>query len=113
VKNLRKLLFVLLGALCSTATAAPFLLCDPYPSSGPQPVEFLVTVGTAPPVVVPATRQTDGSVILKWDIAGIGTGAKTVTAKARNAWGESAASAPFSFTAGTPAAPGGIGLSAN
>ncbi len=111
VKNRQKLPpLVLLGALCSTANAAPFLVCDPYPSSGPQPTEFLVTVGTAAPVTVPATRQTDGSVILKRDVAGIGTGAKTVTAKAKNAWGESAASAPFSFVAGAPPAAAGMRL---
>lgn len=38
-------------------------------------------------------------------------GSKTITAKARNPWGESAATPPFTFTAGTPAAPTGIGLS--
>lgn len=91
--------------------SAPFVVSDPYPSSGPQPTEFVITVsGQSAPVIVPATSTAQGT-ILKWDVAGI-TGSKTITAKARNAWGESAASGPFTFTAGTPAAPSGIGLSA-
>ena len=90
--------------------AAPFVVSDPYPSSGPQPAEFVITVsGQSAPVIVPATSTALGT-ILKWDVAGI-AGSKTITAKARNAWGESAASGPFTFTAGTPAAPSGIGLS--
>lgn len=90
--------------------AAPFVVSDPYPSSGPQPTEFVITVsGQSAPVIVPATSTAQGT-ILKWDVSGI-TGSKTITAKARNAWGESAASGPFTFTAGTPAVPSGIGLS--
>ena len=91
--------------------AAPFVISDPYPATGPQPTEFVITVsGQSAPVIVPATSAAQGT-ILKWDVAGI-AGSKTITAKARNAWGESAASGPFTFTAGTPAAPSGIGLSA-
>jgi len=91
--------------------AAPFIVSDPYPSTGPQPDEFVITVsGQTDPVVVPATSTTQGA-MLKWDVAGI-SGSKTITAKARNAWGESTASGPFTFTAGTPATPSGIGLSA-
>ncbi len=91
--------------------ASPFLVSDPYPASGPQPTEFVISVsGTQTPVVVPATATPQG-VILKWDVAGV-SGSKTLTAKARNAWGESAATPPFTFTAGTPAVPTGIGLSA-
>lgn len=91
--------------------AAPFVVSDPYPSSGPQPTEFVITAsGQSAPVIVPATSTAQGT-ILKWDVAGI-AGSKTITAKTRNAWGESAASGPFTFTAGTPAEPSGIGLSA-
>ncbi len=90
--------------------AAPFVVSDPYPSSGPQPTEFVITVsGQSAPVIVPATSTAQG-VMLKWDVAGI-SGSKTITAKARNAWGESAATNPFSFTAEKPTAPIGIGLS--
>jgi len=91
--------------------AAPFVISSPYPPDGPQPTEFVVTVsGRSASVIVPATSTAQGA-ILKWDVAGI-SGSTTITAKARNAWGESAASGPFTFTAGTPAVPSGIGLSA-
>ena len=110
MKNISALPF--LWALASAPIyAAPFVVSDPYPSSGPQPTEFVITVsGTQTPVVIPATATPQG-VILKWDVAGM-SGSKTITAKARNPWGESAASLPFTFTAGTPAVPSGIGLSA-
>lgn len=110
VKNRSKMLsLALLGALCSTANAAPFLVCDPYPAAGPQPTEFLIAIGTAAPITVPATKEPDGDVILKWDV-GTQTGAKNLTVKAKNAWGESAASAPFSFVAGVPPAAAGMRL---
>lgn len=99
-----------LAVLAMAGCAAPFLVSDPYPATGPQPDQFLVTVGTAAPVTVPATKNADGTAYLKWDVGSIGTGPKTVTAKAKNAWGESAASAPFSFTAGAPGAAAGLRL---
>lgn len=101
-------LFLVSGA----AAAAPFLTCDPYPSTGQQPTEFVVTVsGIATPIVSPAVDVTGGKA-LRLDLGPLNlSGSKTVTAKARNAWGESAASAPFAFTAGIPAVPGGLGLS--
>ncbi len=91
------------------ALAAPFLTCDPYPATGPQPTEFVITVGTAAPITVAATKEADGDVALKWDV-GTQTGSKTLTVKAKNAWGESAATAPFSFVAGVPAAAAGMRL---
>lgn len=66
--------------------------------------------GSTEQVVVPATK-TDQGAILKWDIANI-AGTKTITAVARNSWGESEASIPFTFTAGAPATPSGLTLSA-
>lgn len=109
MKNISALPF--LWALASAPIyAAPFVVSDPYPSSGPQPTEFVISVsGTQTPVVIPATATPQGA-ILKWDVAGV-SGSKTITAKARNPWGESAATPPFTFTAGTPAVPTGIGLS--
>ena len=110
MKNISALPF--LFALASFPIyAAPFVVSDPYPSSGPQPTEFVISVsGTQTPVIIPATATPQGA-ILKWDVSGV-SGSKTITAKARNPWGESAATPPFTFTAGTPAAPTGIGLSA-
>ena len=90
--------------------AAPFVVSDPYPPDAAQPTEFVISVsGTQVPVIIPATATSQG-VIFKWDVAAQ-KGSKTITVKARNPWGESAATPPFTFTAGTPAAPTGIGLS--
>lgn len=90
--------------------ATPFVVSAPYAADSPQPTEFVISVsGAQTPIVVPATVTTQG-VILKWDVSGM-SGSKTITVKARNLWGESAASVPFSFTAEKPAAPTGIGLS--
>ena len=109
MKNISALPF--LFALASFPIyAAPFVVSDPYPPDGPQPTEFVISVsGTQVPVIIPATTTPQGA-ILKWDVAAV-KGSKTITAKARNPWGESAATPPFTFTAGTPAAPTGIGLS--
>lgn len=106
--------FALLALFPAAASAAPFLICDPYPSTAVQPTEFVVTIsGLASPIVTPAVDVTGGKA-MRLDLGPLNlSGAKTATAKARNAWGESAASSPFSFTANTPVAPGGIGLSAN
>ena len=109
--------FLLLGLLPFAAQAAPFLTCDPYPTDVAEqaiPTEFVVTVsGLATPIVTPAVAVT-GGVAMRLDLGPLNlSGAKTLTAKARNAWGESANSAPFAFTAGSPATPSGFGLSAN
>jgi hypothetical protein len=88
-------------------SAAPYLVCAPYPSTGPQPSEFVITLGSQE-IVVPATPSDPGEpegVWMKWDLSGLEPGKRTVTVKARNAWGESASSAPFSFTAGGAAVP--------
>lgn len=100
-----------LFALASfSINAAPFVVSDPYQPDSPQPTEFVISVsGTQTPVIIPATATPKGA-ILKWDVSGL-SGSKTITAKARNPWGESAATPPFTFTAGTPAVPTGIGLS--
>lgn len=106
-------LSLLLGLLPASVLAAPFLVCDPYPATGQQPTDFIVTIsGIANPVVSPAIDVTGGKA-LHLDLGPLNlTGSRTVTAKARNQWGESASSSPFTFTAGVPGTPGGIGLSA-
>lgn len=105
---------ILLLAVSSIATAAPFLACDPYPTTGAYPTEFVVTIsGITMPITTPAVDVTGGKA-MRLDLGPLNlSGAKTVTVKARNAWGESANSAPFSFTAGSPAPVTGIGLSPN
>jgi len=103
--------------LASPTMASPFLVADPYPTNVAGqaiPTEFVVTLsGIANPVVTPAVPAGANAVTLKLDLGPLNlSGTRTVTAKARNAWGESAASAPLTFTAGPPTAPTALGLSA-
>lgn len=96
--------------------AAPFLTCNPYPTNVAAqavPTEFVVTISMiADPIVTPAVPAGTDAVVLKLDLGPLNlTGSRTVTAKARNAWGESASSAPFEFAAGAPSIPGGLTLS--
>lgn len=110
---MKRLGLLALALFSGGALAAPFLVCDPYPATGQQPTEFVVTVsGIADPIVTPAVDVTGGKA-LRLDLGPLNlSGSKTVTAKARNLWGESADSAPLAFSAGTSSAPGGLGLSA-
>lgn len=100
-----------LSALVNSAFAAPFLVCDPYPPEGQQPTEFVVTVSGLPaPIVTPAVDTPTGK-ILRLDLGPLNlSGARTVTAKARNSWGVSADSLPLALTAGPPAPVTGITL---
>lgn len=104
------LIATLLGVVVNAGQAAPFLVCDPYPPDKAQPDTFLVVVGTAAPVASPVAKNPDGSVALKYDLANIGAGPKTIRVRAKNAWGESGDSLPFTFTAGAPALVGGLRL---
>jgi hypothetical protein len=111
---LKILLVFLFGLIAATVQAAPFLVSDPYPTDKPQPDTFLVFIGTATtPVISAAVKAADGSVSLKYDLTAIGVGPKTIKVRAKNVWGESVDSDPFVFSAGNPAAPGKLGLSAN
>lgn len=58
------LTFVLITILLS-----PFLVCDPYPVSDPQPDRFIIQSSGVPDVIVPVTKNTDNSVIIHYDVA--------------------------------------------
>jgi len=96
--------------------AAPYLICDPYPTTGSQPTEFGVTVDGAAAVTSAAQTLTDGSRRLHYDLAGVATGGHSVTYKpvlVDPYWGrlEGPASDPFAFTKpGAPAKGTGTAL---
>jgi hypothetical protein len=108
--------FLFILAVAPAIRAAPYLICDPYPTSGTQPTEFSLTVDGAATVTSSAQTLTDGSRRLHYDLAGIATGAHTVTYKAvliDPYWGrlEGPASDPFDFTRpGVPAKGTGTAL---
>ena len=111
---MRKLLFALIFVLAFAgfSQAAPFLICDNYPTTGNQPDTFTVTIdGTN--YGTPAYKNADGSVKLHYDLASLAAGSHTVTAVACSAlWGCSAASSPFPFVKSVPGAPTTITIQA-
>ena len=112
-----KRLLGLLAVLPVIAQAAPFLTATPYATNvagEAVPSEFIVTIsGITQPITTPAVSVGTNQVGLKLDLGPLNlSGSKTVTAKAKNFYGESTASVPLTFTAGPPTAPSGLGLSA-
>ncbi len=100
---MKKLLMVIAVLLFATsASAAPFLVCDPQAGV----VGYEIT-GLATPVNFVA--QPDGS--LKYDLSGIASGTYNLTVAACNVWGCSS-TAPFVFTKVLPTAPVGLKLTA-
>lgn len=93
--------------LATPAMAAPYLVSDSYPASAIQPDSFVVNVSGNPAVTVPAVKDANGLYYLRYDVAAL-SGQKTITVQAKNAWGVSAASVPFTVTAGSPPPPAGI-----
>jgi hypothetical protein len=102
----RKSLFLAALLFPFAAAAAPFLTCDPYPPTGAQPTEFVVTItGVAQPIVTPAVVVTGGKT-MRLDLGPLNlTGERTFTVRARNAYGQSAESEPFTAWVGPPSVP--------
>lgn len=108
---MRRLLLIA-ALIAPPAMAAPFIVSAPYAATAVQPESFVLSfAGNATPVVVTASKDGAGLAYLRYDAAPLSGGQQTVTVKARNAWGDSAASSPFTFTAGIPGKPDGITLS--
>lgn len=52
---------LILSFITRYAWSAPFLVCDPYPATGQQPAEFVVTIsGLTAPVITPAVETPQG-----------------------------------------------------
>ncbi len=102
---------LILSFVVRYAWSAPFLVSDPYSAEGQQPDEFVVTISGLPaPVITPAVETPQGK-ILRLDLGPLNlSGSRQITAKARNAWGTSADSSPFSVIAGRPGPVTGITL---
>lgn len=105
--------FLLFGAMQLHAQAGPFLVCDPYPASQAVTSFTLFWDGSATGVSVPVLTDSTGT-YLHFDLAATTAGSHTVKARAKNAWGESADSLPFTFTkSGAPPAPVNIRITTN
>lgn len=109
---MRLILLALL--LSANAFAAPFLVCDPYPNTGPQPDSFSVGLDSGALISVLARTNGDGSRDLFYDLAplGISNGSHQFKVTAvSSVWGSSTV-ANFPFVKAVPTAPSGLGLRA-
>jgi hypothetical protein len=104
-----KVILCLFALLIATPCfASPFITCEPYSAGAAQPDSFTVVLNGTTYTAIPETVT--GGVRLKFDLAGKWiAGTNNATIKAANMWGESA-TVPFSFIAGAPAPPSGVGL---
>jgi hypothetical protein len=104
---------VLFFLMTLLSQAAPFLVCDPYPTTGWQPTSFLITIDGGAIITSPAFKNPNNSVQLKYDLSAVSVGAHNVTVRSADVWGSSVA-VPFTFTrpATTPAVPSNINISA-
>lgn len=50
-----------------STSAAPVVESEPYPTDGPQPSEFYVSLENGGPTKVEAHKNADGRVIFRWD----------------------------------------------
>ena len=98
--------------MTTTVEAAPFLVSDPYPASGPQPDSFTVQVGAGAPTVVAPLSDASGNKSLKFDLGPLNLPAGSFTVKVTansSLWGSSAA-ANFTGSKSVPGAPGNLQL---
>jgi len=95
----------------SLALSAPLLVCDPAPAAE-LVTHVQVTTGGVAGTWVAYTTQTFGGVLycVLQDLSPLANGNYTVTVKFRNSWGDSVASAPFTFTKALPGRPSGMDI---
>lgn len=108
----KALLIFIIWLFASSAVAAPFLITTPVTKDGSEPTSFVVLLNSTTYTVAPTDTGTN-QVYLHFDLAGKTAATNSATVKGKNMWGDSAISDPFVFSAGVPAKPSGLGLSAN
>jgi len=104
-----------IGLMATVCSAAPYIVCNPYPSTATVPDYFSVVVdgGTA---VQSTPYAVTGGVELHFDVAGLSSGSHTINVSAcsnttsTQAGGCSTAT-PFTFSKVTPVVPTGVGIS--
>ena len=100
--------------LVSTVFAAPFLVCNPYPTTVSQPDSFVISLdGGTTKITVPAYKNADNSVMVHYDMAGLTQKVYQVTGSACTGILCSAYSTVTTISYITPTTPGGFSLSAN
>ena len=105
------IIFSLFVSMTSMAFAAPLLVCDVAPTADAVTQSQVTVNGTAGTWMTYTTQTIDGVLVcVLQDLAPLTSGSYTVTAKFKNAWGESVASNPFVFTKALPGKPSTMGL---
>ena len=105
MKNALILTIFMLAGLTQAASADPFLVCDP---TSEQITEYVVLQDGTEHISAPEDLG-NGTVRLKYDLAGIAIGEHHFEVAARNDWGTSAY-ATFDCTKSIPGAPSGLRL---
>ena len=112
---IKRTLFILF-CLVAAAIAAPFLVCDPYPSQTITTLnvtQFIITGLGASPITTNAQVNSNGTQQLHYDLSTLSMGVTyTITATAVNGLGNMSAPSPnFTFSLGSPATPTGLSIS--
>src|SRR5262245_18891921 len=112
---MRTFLLILLGVI--SASAAPFLTCDPYPiqtEAGLNVGQFVISGLAATNLTVPATINPDGTQFLHYDLAlsVLTNGTKySISVVAVNGYGGISDPSTLLFTKGVPAPPSSLRIS--
>ena len=113
---MKKLLCIILFFLwVGAASAAPYVVSDPYAVGATQPDGFTVSVDGSPVVESPADPVTASTVRFRFDVGSVTSGNHTMRVKAYKdnaVWGrQESVEAVFTFTRpAAPAVPGGLQL---
>jgi hypothetical protein len=98
------LLILALVFIPCLAFGAPYLICDPYPTTVTQPTYFELVMDGGTAIQSPVQVLTDNSVRLHYDLGSISAGTHNVTVAACDMWGCSS-TVPFGFSKAVPGAP--------
>lgn len=97
MKMKRIVLFAAAFIVVSTwAFGSPFLVSDPYSGQNKGLTKFLVTINGETTESAPS-KNTDGTLYLKYDLGSLPDGTYTATIKAVNAKGQESSPATYSF----------------
>ncbi len=93
----------------TTATAAPCVVSDPWPATGPPPGTCTATPANGNAIPLTLIDAAPGSRAIRHDTAALPNGPHTWSVACANIWGSSG-SVPFEFAKGAPSTPAGLRL---
>lgn len=84
MSTLRKHVLLALSLMSPNLIAAPFLTCNQYLATGPQPTEFMCSIDGGEDIVTPAADRAGGKVMMM-DLQSVPFGSHKYSCAARNA----------------------------